>query len=657
MEDLGPLSEMGMIGLALQVVDGLKAAQEAGLIHRDIKPANILIDENETAKIVDFGLSLATEGGAVRADEIWATPYYVSPESLEHAEEDHRADMYSLGATLYHALSGVPPVEEKEMSTRILKEAKQSIAPLKGVAPWLSQEMIQLVERAMSYRAEDRFGSYEELRHYLDQARRALEAKGQRAPVHGAIREQRRERMHAHRRAWTLAGLSALALLLVASAILIVSLRGGDAEEETSAGPRPVIVPGADPGLDQEIVRSINAAYERARQALGEGDFLVAEEHFVQVWEEEKAPVPTAAWAGFEAAVSGFLDGRSSDARNHLARLFDFVNERGARETALGRRLQSAAEILTDLRFVPEERVPRVLQDPFRATVFFSFALKIWEQGDLERAHAMFEQLAAAGPWPEAEWMIGYREHARRYLIDYRQLSRADHSVEGKGLEELEASLRALDEVYGSLETRGRARFNVKVWQSEILRRVRVLKGSAVAPEWKELKQQVFANFFRQNRFAEGAEALEGAEVGGELERNQRLTLVAFSVAAGQFLAELDESLRSGAREVDLRTRASEQYTHIVGSQKEGLMVEKEGAARSLAWQEIEPHSLLMLHRRLTDESLAPAEKAERLRRAVGFAWLSGLQPEAIGLVEEIRGLAPGLGAQLDEMLSPFGAN
>ncbi|MEO1844499.1 MAG: serine/threonine-protein kinase, partial [Akkermansiaceae bacterium] len=198
----GALPEADVISLALQVVDGLRAAQGAGLIHRDIKPGNILIDDSETAKIVDFGLSLLTEGGTVRAaEDVWATPYYVAPEALDHADEDHRSDIYALGATLYHALAGVPPIEAKEMSKRILREAKKNVTPLKIVAPWLSSEMVSTVEKAMEHEPARRFESYGKFRVSLETARGVLEARGAHVPVHGAVRAQRRERHHAHRKA------------------------------------------------------------------------------------------------------------------------------------------------------------------------------------------------------------------------------------------------------------------------------------------------------------------------------------------------------------------------------------------------------------------------------------------------------------------------
>ena len=138
MSDFGALPEDAVVRLALQVVDGLRSAQSAGLLHRDIKPGNILIAEDGTAKLVDFGLSLLTESGIVQAEEIWATPTYVAPEVLEQSGEDHRADIYALGSTLYHALSGCRPIELNEVSNKAARKAKQEIVPLKRVAPWLS---------------------------------------------------------------------------------------------------------------------------------------------------------------------------------------------------------------------------------------------------------------------------------------------------------------------------------------------------------------------------------------------------------------------------------------------------------------------------------------------------------------------------------------
>lgn len=89
----------------------MRAAYQKGLIHRDVKPANILFGSGGTAKITDFGLAGISEPQGSAKGEIWCTPYYVAPERLNNAPDDFRGDIYSLGASLFHALAGQPPFE------------------------------------------------------------------------------------------------------------------------------------------------------------------------------------------------------------------------------------------------------------------------------------------------------------------------------------------------------------------------------------------------------------------------------------------------------------------------------------------------------------------------------------------------------------------
>lgn len=85
-----------VLRLTLDIVRGLDAAWNAGLMHRDIKPANVLLSPDGAAKIVDFGLSLLHSESDMER-EIWVTPYYAAPETLLRGEEDFRTDMYALG--------------------------------------------------------------------------------------------------------------------------------------------------------------------------------------------------------------------------------------------------------------------------------------------------------------------------------------------------------------------------------------------------------------------------------------------------------------------------------------------------------------------------------------------------------------------------------
>ncbi|RYD25476.1 MAG: serine/threonine protein kinase, partial [Verrucomicrobiaceae bacterium] len=174
-QERGQIPEIEMLPLAIEIAHGLKAAHAAGLIHRDVKPGNILLDAEGHAKLVDFGLALVTQGGKAKAAEIWATPYYVPPETIEGFPEDFRSDIYAFGATLYHALAGKPSCGEETMSTTILRDAKKKVIPLSLAAPWLSEETCKIVQRSMAYDPKDRFQSYDELITRLDVALKRLQ--------------------------------------------------------------------------------------------------------------------------------------------------------------------------------------------------------------------------------------------------------------------------------------------------------------------------------------------------------------------------------------------------------------------------------------------------------------------------------------------------
>ncbi|WP_414637497.1 serine/threonine-protein kinase [Amycolatopsis sp.] len=103
-----PLGQVARIGE--QVAAALVAAHRAGIVHRDIKPANILIDEHGTAKITDFGISRAAgDLTLTQTGLIGGTPAYLAPELARGSDPSPASDVFSLGATLYHALEGQPP--------------------------------------------------------------------------------------------------------------------------------------------------------------------------------------------------------------------------------------------------------------------------------------------------------------------------------------------------------------------------------------------------------------------------------------------------------------------------------------------------------------------------------------------------------------------
>jgi len=142
-----------------QVAQALRCAADQGLVHGDVKPENILLDANGNAKLVDFGLAAMQKD----TNEIWGTPYYIAPEKVQKQPVDYRADMYSLGGTIYHALTGVAPFEGDDAVAVVRKRFEGLPRPPSQVRPGLSPQIDALVLRMLALDPQDRYPSFEAL--------------------------------------------------------------------------------------------------------------------------------------------------------------------------------------------------------------------------------------------------------------------------------------------------------------------------------------------------------------------------------------------------------------------------------------------------------------------------------------------------------------
>jgi serine/threonine protein kinase len=118
------------------LLDGLQQVHEAGFLHRDIKPANILLDAAGNPTLIDFGASRAAMAGRTTAMTAIFTPAYAAPEQMTSAKQGPATDIYGLSATLYHAITGKPPLSSFD---RLLNDAYEPLAQLRpaGFAPGL----------------------------------------------------------------------------------------------------------------------------------------------------------------------------------------------------------------------------------------------------------------------------------------------------------------------------------------------------------------------------------------------------------------------------------------------------------------------------------------------------------------------------------------
>ena len=142
-----------------QVAQALRCAADQGLVHGDVKPENVLLDANGNAKLVDFGLAAMQKD----TNEIWGTPYYIAPEKVKKEPIDYRADMYSLGGTIYHALTGVAPFEGDDAAAVVRKRFEGAPVPPSKLRPDISPQIDALVLKMLALNPSDRFPSFEAL--------------------------------------------------------------------------------------------------------------------------------------------------------------------------------------------------------------------------------------------------------------------------------------------------------------------------------------------------------------------------------------------------------------------------------------------------------------------------------------------------------------
>lgn len=163
------LDEEYVLSVARQVIMGLEAASAAGMTHGDIKPANILFDRAGNAKVADFGLARFA-GQKPKPGEIWGTPFYVAPEVVRGNAPRAPADIYSLGATMYHLITGEPPFNGKTVTDTVLLRFKEPPPDPRTFKPSLSPRTATLLLRMLEMDAARRHPNYASLLYDVDAA-------------------------------------------------------------------------------------------------------------------------------------------------------------------------------------------------------------------------------------------------------------------------------------------------------------------------------------------------------------------------------------------------------------------------------------------------------------------------------------------------------
>ena len=171
LERTGRLSTEDAVRIGAELLDGLAAAHERGIVHRDVKPANVFLaktEAGETTKLLDFGV--ARPGGKkqlalTKTGDVIGTPAYLSPEQATGLKDvDARVDIWAVGVLLYRMLAGRMPFGGRNFTELVLRIVSEDPEPLRKVAPEVSAELGAVVGRALAKQRDQRFSSAAEMR-------------------------------------------------------------------------------------------------------------------------------------------------------------------------------------------------------------------------------------------------------------------------------------------------------------------------------------------------------------------------------------------------------------------------------------------------------------------------------------------------------------
>ncbi len=389
------LPEELVLEAGIQVAKGLRAAYSKGLIHRDVKPANILFADDHTAKIGDFGLAgVAAETGEGRG-EIWGTPYYVAPERLNNQPEDFRSDIYSLGATLFHALAGRAPIEGDTNSATQLRDLKNHPVDLRVIAPTVSEETAKVFERMIAPEPSGRYASYDDLVGALENA-------------YGILTGQ--EALLVHRRSkrpWIIgAVLLGMALIAVATWAYLVRQHSRTEMSAVAAQAERMVA-----------LAPLEGRMTEARRELALVHFNKANEAFARIATDARGKQPVYDWARFQQGLSSLIAREYTQATQAFQDVQNAGTNGFATEDAelanyfvnTSKLMASSAKIPGDTPLNPSNQ---------EALSYLAYALKNISQKDFADAIVLLEKFEAAKPAGKFAWIAEYKGLAQKYLAD-----------------------------------------------------------------------------------------------------------------------------------------------------------------------------------------------------------------------------------------------
>ncbi len=634
--------EAQVLETGIQVARGLQAAHEKGLIHRDIKPANILFSDPQTAKIGDFGLAVAAGQQAEAQKEIWGTPYYVAPERLNNEPEDFRSDIYSLGATLFHALAGRPPIEGETTSASELRRLKAIPPDLRRLSPDVSRATARLVNRMIAPDPAQRFASYGQVVDGLQRARRALP---------DMARGAKRRRM--------------IIMAAGAGAVLFVAGLGYYFyEAKRTAHPVMVRIPTPTPTPDNTA--ALQRRYDETRRQLLDGKYEPAAAAFTRLVSEVQNRQPLLSWIQMHRGLAALLQGKTAPARD----AFREIEKPGNFSKADAELARFFAETGKMLAAPGPIRGPAPEIDPKTPQAFatFLFGVKNWQIDEFAEGAAHFERYLTADASGDFAWMNDYKPVARTFLEDHRVFTEwkqmPQRFTSSAELRNAVAKVRGLE---GKLKTQGALRNALKddmkrlstqltdrekqEKQARDAERVRVLEQET--PVWNAAlattrKQVALYDFTGALAAIDGVPLTDSSLKQAQAAERKKVAWLA------EWKARLISDLGTGRFTAAVTTLAGASYTGAAGASEASITLKLPpyGAAE-VEWTKLAPQTLLAMSAAFIPGA---ADAADRQWVAAVFAHETGQAEQAAQLSEAAVKAKPSYRSELGLLKAPAAA-
>jgi eukaryotic-like serine/threonine-protein kinase len=158
-----PMSLLEKLRVMIDVCNGLSYAHQRNVIHRDIKPGNIMVLNDGTAKIVDFGIARVGDRRMTKTDQVIGSLHYMSPEQIQDRPLDAGSDIFSTGVVLYQLLTGALPFESSEAAATLMKIIHEPPSPLDNYIRDYPPELDQVISRSMAKNRDERYASARDL--------------------------------------------------------------------------------------------------------------------------------------------------------------------------------------------------------------------------------------------------------------------------------------------------------------------------------------------------------------------------------------------------------------------------------------------------------------------------------------------------------------